>query len=144
METNGESAPRKKYKHGQYCSVPGCNSRSGRETELSFNRVMRANKELTNRWVKAINRTNHDGQSWYPSKNSMICGRHFVTGTRSLIHDHVDYVPSINLPLGEEEYKAQQEVLVQQYVNVKSEPIVQIHDGYRSDNQQLYVSYIVF
>ena len=43
----------------------------------------------------AVGRINPDGTPWKPTKNSRICGDHFVSGQFSIESNHPDYVPSI-------------------------------------------------
>ena len=43
----------------------------------------------------AIGRINPDGTPWKPTKNSRICGDHFVSGQFSIESNHPDYVPSL-------------------------------------------------
>ena len=43
----------------------------------------------------AIGRINPDGTPWKPTKNSRICGDHFVSGKFSIESNHPDYVPSL-------------------------------------------------
>ena len=92
---------KKKYtKNGPYCCVTYCHERRGdtREgkTKLGFSKVKRVDKERTKLWTIAINRKNNkDGSLWQPTKNTIICGKHFIKGKPSNDSGSPDYVPSI-------------------------------------------------
>ena len=95
----GQAQPKKKCKKdGACCCVPGCDSRKGDTREgrekLSFFKVKRANEQRTIAWAKAINRKNQFGGLWMPSKNSFICGKHFLDGKPSDDSGSPDFVPS--------------------------------------------------
>ena len=89
-----DSKPKKKHL-GSFCCVVDCHKSSGRDREtVKFFKVLRANVEQSNLWIKAINRENPDGSEWKPSKSTLICSDHFVSGTFSTDKDHPDFVPS--------------------------------------------------
>ena len=84
-----EEAPKKMKSKSQYtgtyCCVGNCNARTGRES-LQFFQVIRKKahtKETTKFWTDAIRTTrsiNKEGTEWYPTKNTIICAQHFVSG----------------------------------------------------------------
>ena len=52
------------------------------------------NKELREKWIKAINRKDvKNGKNWTPNVNSRVCSKHFVGGK----FDEANDVPSIDL-----------------------------------------------
>lgn len=73
------------------CCVPGCSTRSDRESQLSFFTLPLTNKVLLKRWVHVIRRTN------LPlNRHTRICSRHFVNAEgRRLFPEEV---PSLLLP----------------------------------------------
>ncbi|CAN7937333.1 unnamed protein product [Ixodes hexagonus] len=48
-------------------------------------------------WIRAVKRVHPSNptKAWQPSKQSRICGDHFVTGEPSLDNSHPDYVPTV-------------------------------------------------
>ena len=94
MEQTEETTAKKKYKKdGPYCCVTGCHSRRGRE-KVGFFKVKRASKERTEAWAKAINRKNKSGGLWMPTKNTLICGKHFLGDGPSDDSGSPDFIPS--------------------------------------------------
>ena len=85
-------------KKGQYCAVYKCHNRTGRVvlykgTQLRFYNVIRKDLAQTALWIDAIRRKNLDGTDWKPTKQSVICGAHFVTGRFSKEVNSPDYCP---------------------------------------------------
>ena len=73
------------------CAVPGCSSRSERETHLSFHALPLSNKSLLKRWIHQIGRTNLPINS-----STRVCSRHFRCSLgRKLRRDEY---PTENLP----------------------------------------------
>lgn len=73
------------------CAVPGCSSRSDRETHLSFHALPLTNKSLLKRWIHQIGRTNLPINS-----STRVCSRHFRNSRgRKLRRDEY---PTENLP----------------------------------------------
>lgn len=68
-------------------------------------------EERTLAWAKAINRKNKDGSLWMPTKHSLICGNHFLSGRPSNNPNSPDFVPS--LFTSEEQKKRQKPKTVQ-------------------------------
>ena len=73
------------------CSIVGCHNRADDAVKRSwfqFPRVRgregKTTEELTGerlrRWIAATNRKAMDGTDWVPSKHSLICSDHFVSG----------------------------------------------------------------
>ena len=54
------------------CAVPGCSSRSDRDTHLSFHALPLSNKALLKRWIHQIGMKNLPINS-----SSRVCSRHF-------------------------------------------------------------------
>ena len=95
----GLAQPKTKYKKdGAYCCVPACDSRKGDSRKgrekLSFFKVKRADDQRTLAWATAINRKNQFGGLWMPSKNTFICGKHFLDGKPSNDSGSPDFIPS--------------------------------------------------
>ena len=64
--------------------------------KVGFFLVQRKNQARTELWAKAISRKdNKTGQLWMPSKNSFLCGHHFISGKPTEQPGSADYVPSI-------------------------------------------------
>ena len=76
-----------------YCCVVNCQNN---ETfgNIRFFEVLRKDPIQTEKWIKAINRTNPDGTPWIPGKDAKICGNHFICGDPR----DPNYVPSIFPP----------------------------------------------
>lgn len=73
------------------CCVPGCSTRSNRETDLSFFSLPLKNKRVMKRWIHAIRRKN------LPlNRHTRICSRHFVNAEGRRLY--ADEVPSLCLP----------------------------------------------
>ena len=90
-----EDSKHKKKHFGSFCCVVDCHKSTVRDKEsVRFFKVLRANEEQSNLWIKAINRENPDGSEWKPSKSTLICSDHFVSGTYSNDKDHPDYIPT--------------------------------------------------
>ena len=74
------------------CCVPGCSSRSNRETNLSYYRLPLQNKKLLKQWVHKIGRSN------LPLNTSTrVCSRHFINAKGRKLRK--DEVPSEALPI---------------------------------------------
>ena len=86
----------KSQRGGAYCCVTDCHARKGRE-KIHFFKVQRANQKRTEDWAKAINRKNQFGGLWMPTKNSFICGNHFLEEKPSDDSGHPDWIPSLKL-----------------------------------------------
>ena len=114
-----EDTKSKKKHFGSFCCVVDCHkSTGGREKEtIKFFKVLRANEEQSKLWVKAINRENPDGSEWKPSKSTLICSEHFVSGTYSNDKDHPDFVPT-KFPSGSGNAKPAKEADVNRYQRV--------------------------
>ena len=73
------------------CCVPGCSTRSNRESYLSFFSLPLNNKKLLKRGIHVIKRKN------LPlTRHTRICSRHFVNAEGR--HLYVDETPSLYLP----------------------------------------------
>ena len=73
------------------CAVPGCSSRSDRETHLSFHALPLSNKALLKRWVHQIGRTKLPINS-----STRVCSRHFKNSHGRKLR--CDECPTENLP----------------------------------------------
>ena len=74
-----------------YCSVPGCSSRSDRESSLSFHTLPLKNKILLKKWIHRI------GRKSLPLKNNTrVCSKHFMNSQGRCLRP--DEFPSENLP----------------------------------------------
>ena len=90
-EINGSKAK----SEGKKCCVTNCEHRDVKNKgEFHFYHVLRArNQEQSESWVKVLKK--HNGAEWNPSKFTVICSAHFVSGEYSSIQNHPDYIPSI-------------------------------------------------
>ena len=73
------------------CVVPGCNSRSDRDTHLSFHALPLSNKVLLKRWIHQIGRKNLPINT-----SSRVCSRHFINSYFQVLSP--DEYPTENLP----------------------------------------------
>ena len=113
MSETVEKRPRlakSKYKNGHYCCVEGCHSRTGRE-DIGFFTVIRRFEEQTILWIDAINRINPDGSPWEPTKNTKICGFHFISGKPGTARLDPDYVPTLFLPGSSDSLKSKEKLI---------------------------------
>ena len=46
-------------------------------------------------WLTALKKNNPGGTVWMPTKNSVLCGAHFISGKPSNNSKHPDYAPSM-------------------------------------------------
>ncbi|XP_050714882.1 THAP domain-containing protein 5-like [Eriocheir sinensis] len=81
------------------CAAVGCtNHNMMAHKKLSFCIFPNKKKqpERWRKWVKALNRVNHDGSDWQPGgKYVYLCSEHFMTGKPSPDPDHPDYLPTV-------------------------------------------------
>ena len=74
-----------------YCSVPGCSSRSDRESSLSFHTLPLKNKILIKKWIHQI------GCKSLPlNNNTRVCSKQFINSQGHCLHP--DEFPFENLP----------------------------------------------
>ena len=71
------------------CVVPGCNSRSDRDSHLAFCRLPLDNHQLLSKWASNIRR-----KDLPLNKNTRICSLHFESGKNK----SSDEVPTLKLP----------------------------------------------
>ncbi|VDI81445.1 Hypothetical predicted protein [Mytilus galloprovincialis] len=76
------------------CCAVGCKNHNLMLKRLSFFRFPR-NADRQIKWLAALKRDKPDGTPWVPTKHSVICSEHFITGKPNEDHDHPDYVPSV-------------------------------------------------
>ena len=88
--------------HQHVCCVPGCNSVTTRDP-YSFFRVMKSDQTISDKWIEAINRKISDENQWQPSKNSRICGKHFIGGAPSKNSGDPNSVPTLYMPEPDQE-----------------------------------------
>lgn len=73
------------------CAAVGCtNHNMMAHKKLSFCIFPNKKKqpERWRKWVKALNRVNHDGSDWQPGgKYVYLCSEHFLTGTLRRVWD---------------------------------------------------------
>jgi hypothetical protein len=62
--------------------------------KIGFFVVQRKDSERTIKWALAINRKNTNDSLWMPSKHSLLCGHHFVSGQPTDDPRSVDFIPS--------------------------------------------------
>ena len=87
----------KKYPGGNYCCVVDCHQKQGRD-EVKFFCFPSRDPEQRKKWIRAINRIEiKDGKKipWTPSKNSIVCAAHFVSGQPSRTRISPDFFPTI-------------------------------------------------
>ena len=88
------AAKEKSLKIGKKCCIFDCENTDLNDKDVSFYRVVRSrSQKQSEEWIKIIRKKN--GQRWTPTKDTRICGAHFVTGEFSLNSDHPDFLPSI-------------------------------------------------
>ncbi|CAN7945077.1 unnamed protein product [Ixodes hexagonus] len=82
-----------------HCVAFGCRSWHRAGERKSFFRFPAKKSEADRRaaWTRAVKRVHPADRrkAWEPSKQSRICGDHFVTGKPSLDTNHPDYVPTV-------------------------------------------------
>ncbi|XP_077395956.1 uncharacterized protein LOC144032139 [Festucalex cinctus] len=76
------------------CCAVGCSNHNMMETKFSFH-VFPTNPERRRKWVNAVNRVLPDGSEWTPTKNTVLCSQHFLTGRPNKDPAHPDFIPSI-------------------------------------------------
>ena len=74
-----------------FCCVPGCSSKSFRESYMSFFGLPLKDKKLLKQWIHAIGRKN-----LYLNKHTRVCSRHFVNANKRLLRP--DEVATLELP----------------------------------------------
>uniref|UniRef100_A0A8C6S398 THAP-type domain-containing protein n=1 Tax=Neogobius melanostomus TaxID=47308 RepID=A0A8C6S398_9GOBI len=62
------------------CCAFGCSNHNMMEKKFSFFTFPDKNPERWKKWVKAVNRVNADGSEWKPSKGTVLCSEHFISG----------------------------------------------------------------
>lgn len=93
--TSGFTVQSKK-KATRYCSVVGCHRNKGKHGDiLKFFSFPTRDKVQRDLWIKALQRDDVDGKPWQPTKDSLVCGDHFVSGKFSYSKLDPDYCPSI-------------------------------------------------
>ncbi|XP_035016263.2 zinc finger protein ztf-16-like [Hippoglossus stenolepis] len=79
------------------CCVSGCVNRHSSKSKLKFARIPSGKSPFqVNRrklWLRAIHEANPSSKRL--SRNARICGAHFISGEVSLVHDNVDFIPSV-------------------------------------------------
>lgn len=71
------------------CSAIDCTNRSQKGADISFYRFP-ADPERRAQWIAAVRRVN-----WTPNKNSWLCSKHFISGTKSDDPLSPNYIPSV-------------------------------------------------
>ena len=96
----GKRGPKKEsnsqYK-GRYCCAVQCHNHQGIPNIKFFSVIRKRDPEQTEKWIKKIKRINPDGSEWKPSRKTLLCSAHFVSGEASKVSNDVDYVPSLFL-----------------------------------------------
>ena len=78
-----------RHKMVHVCTVPGCHSRSDREKQLSFYRLLLSNHHLLKKWASNI------GRKDLPlNNNTRVCSLHFQSGKNKYSNE----VPTLKLP----------------------------------------------
>ena len=94
----GKRGPKKEsnsqYK-GRYCCAVQCHNHQGIPNIKFFSVIRKRDPEQTEKWIKKIKRINPDGSEWKPSRKTLLCSAHFVSGEASKVSNDVDYVPSL-------------------------------------------------
>ena len=94
----GRRGPKKegnsRYK-GKYCCAVQCHNQQGIPDIKFFSVIRKRDAEQTEQWIKKIKRVNPDGSEWKPSRKTLLCSAHFVSGEASKVSNDVDYVPSL-------------------------------------------------
>ncbi|GAB6019584.1 hypothetical protein CHUAL_001153 [Chamberlinius hualienensis] len=61
------------------CCVPFCKSTSvSKNNRTSFHKFPFKNREICDKWIKVISRSDNNGGLWNPDEDSVVCGIHFV------------------------------------------------------------------
>ena len=61
------------------CCAVGCQNHNMMLKSLSFHKFPK-DKERFNLWLTALKRDRPDGTPWIPTKNSVVCNAHFISG----------------------------------------------------------------
>ena len=63
------------------CCAVGChNHNMMKDRKLSFFTFPKNKEERKERWINAVKRVNPDGSRWRPSKETVLCEAHFISG----------------------------------------------------------------
>ncbi|XP_063414252.1 uncharacterized protein LOC134696404 [Mytilus trossulus] len=103
------------------CCAVGCKNHNLMLKRLSFFRFPR-NADRQIKWLAALKRDKPDGTPWVPTKHSVICSEHFITGKPNEDHDHPDYVPSV-FSFAVTNTKTVQQKKIERYENVAKRKI---------------------
>ena len=95
MKKRGPKKRAKTLYKGHYCSVVNCHNSQGCENVRFFSVIRKRDLVQTEKWIKAIDRTNLDGTPWIPGKRAIICEKHFIRERMSTNPGDPGYVPSI-------------------------------------------------
>lgn len=61
------------------CCAVGCKNHNFMMKKLSFHTFPRQTARC-NMWLAALKRNKPDGTAWVPTKHSVVCSDHFITG----------------------------------------------------------------
>jgi hypothetical protein len=61
------------------CCVVGCSNHNMMLKKLSFHKFPKDENRRA-LWLTALKRNNPDGTVWMPTKNSVVCNAHFISG----------------------------------------------------------------
>ena len=78
------------------CAVVGCKTRQRKGIPRSFYRIP-PDSEHRCHWLAFINRKNEDGTPWRPGTGDRVCSDHFISGKKSNVSTHPDFVPSVSV-----------------------------------------------
>ncbi|XP_076083481.1 uncharacterized protein LOC143054364 [Mytilus galloprovincialis] len=76
------------------CCAVGCANHNFMLKKLSFHKFPK-DKNRCSLWIAALKRDNPDGSQWEPTKNSVLCGEHFISGKPCDDQTHPDYIPTV-------------------------------------------------
>ena len=67
------------YNMPKTCCAVGCSNHSIMLRKLSFHKFPKDENKCA-LWLTALKKNNPDGTVWMPTKNSVLCGAHFISG----------------------------------------------------------------
>uniref|UniRef100_A0AAV2JJ23 THAP domain-containing protein 1 n=1 Tax=Knipowitschia caucasica TaxID=637954 RepID=A0AAV2JJ23_KNICA len=76
------------------CCAVGCSNHNMMGKKFSFFTFPK-HPERWKKWVNSVKRVNPDGSDWRPSKLTVLCSEHFLSGRPSTDPTHPDFIPSI-------------------------------------------------
>ncbi|KAK2185556.1 hypothetical protein NP493_228g01004 [Ridgeia piscesae] len=76
------------------CAVACHNHNMMKDKKVSFH-IFPVDQKRRDKWIVAVKRVNSDGSGWQPTRYTVLCGEHFMTGRPRDDPHHPDYIPSV-------------------------------------------------